>query len=75
MRLAPTTMAVIAGWGSVTYLLVNTFGWMVLLAIVGVLVAATGSAIALVKTSDHDDAEFVQPVTPESDDISWRNAA
>ena len=71
----PLSLAVIAGWGSVTFLLVNTFGWFVLLAIVGVVAAGTATAVVLVKASSEDDSEYVLPAIPESDDVSWRNAA
>lgn len=71
----PLAVAVLAGWGSITFVLVNSFGWMVLLAIAGVVVAGSAAAVALVKTGDREQVEFTTASHSEQDERSFRNAA
>ncbi len=71
----PLAIAVLAGWGSITYVLVNSFGWMVILAVAGVVVAGTAAAVVLVKTGDRDVAEVPARSRSESDERHYRNAA
>ncbi len=71
----PLSVAVIAGWGGISFLLVNAFGWMVLLALAGVIVAGAGAAVALVKTSDDESYELPSASPAETDEGRFRNAA
>ncbi len=71
----PLAVAVLAGWGSITFVLLNAFGWTVILAIAGVVVAGSAAAVALVKTGDRDIAEFPAKSNAEPEDGQFRNAA
>ncbi len=72
----PIAVAVLVGWGSLSFVLFTAFGWLVLLAIAGVVAAGTASAVILARTGDKDDMELV-PVSDTSDQSQsrFRNAA
>ena len=41
----PIAVGVIAGWGTISFVLVNAFGWTVILAIAGVVIAGSAAAV------------------------------
>ncbi len=71
----PVAVAVLAGWGSISFVLVNAFGWVILLAIAGVVFAGSAAAVAIVKTGSDDSLDVPLPSTVESEETSFRNAA
>ena len=73
----PLAVAVLAGWGGISYMLVSSFGWVVVLAIAGVVIAGSAAAVALVKTGGRVPAEVptpIQRIEPEEQQ-HFRNAA
>ena len=71
----PLSIAVLAGWGSLSFVLVNTFGWIVILAIAGVVMAGAVSAIVLVRTGDRNRVELTNSNAIEQQDPGFRNVA
>jgi hypothetical protein len=72
----PLSVAVIAGWGSLSFVLVNTFGWLVIVAIAGFVLAGAAAAVVLVRTGDRgQQVEFTSSAVPEQQETEYRNAA
>ncbi len=76
----PLSIAVFAGWGSLSFVLVNSFGWLVILAIVGVVAAGVAGAVVLVKAGDRNQVEApashsVPSAPAETAERQYRNAA
>ncbi len=71
----PLSVAVVAGWVAMSLILVNAFGWTVLLAIGGVVLAGAGAAVALVKTGAADPVELGSSENGESEDVEFGKAA
>ena len=72
----PLSIAVLAGWGSLSFVLVNAFGWVVILALAGVVLAGVAAAVALVKTGDRNRVEVAtSTVTENHQETSFRNVA
>lgn len=61
----PLSIAVLAGWGSLSFVLVSAFGWIVIFAIAGVVLAGVAAAIVLVKTGDRNKVELTRVAEPQ----------
>lgn len=70
----PLAIAVLAAWGSVSFVLFNAFGWIVILAIAGVIFAGVAGAVALVKAGDRNHVEM-EAEGSESSEQSFRHVA
>jgi hypothetical protein len=51
-------LAVLAGWGSLLFVFVSTFGWLVILAVAGIVIAGATAAIILVRTRDGNEVDM-----------------
>ena len=71
----PLAVAVLVGWGSISFVLFTAFGWPVILAIAGVVTAGTVSAVVLVRTGDRDPVEMPVSETSDHTEGRFRNAA
>lgn len=72
----PLSVAVLVGWAAITFVLVSAFGWVVILAIAGVVFAGSVAAVALAKTGERGSMEVPVAVHQrESDENRFRNAA
>lgn len=71
----PLSVAVLVGWGAISFVLVNAFGWMVIVALAGVVVAGSAAAVALVKTGGSEPMEFPVSSRSEPEEKRFRNAA
>lgn len=71
----PLAIAVLAGWGSVSFALVNAFGWMVILAIVGVVFGGVVAGVVLVKAGSRNPVEIVIPESSENTGTEFRKVA
>jgi hypothetical protein len=75
----PVAVGVLAGWGGLSFLMFNAFGWWVLLGIFGV--AAAGAAVALVlvhggsRSEDEIAAYYAKPRAEVSSEVRFRKAA
>ena len=72
----PLAVAVLAGWGSISFLLFNAFGWVVIAAVAGIAVAGLTGAVALVRTGERGNVDVVEARTStEQAETQYRNAA
>ena len=71
----PIAIAVLVGWGSLSFVLFAAFGWLVLLAIAGVVAAGTASAVVLARTGDRDSVEMSVSNTSDQAQGRFHNAA
>ena len=71
----PMAAGVLLGWGSISFLLFNAFGWVVIAAIGGVAVAGLVASILLVRGGSRADIEMVPESKVESTETQYRNAA
>ena len=51
----PVAVGVLAGWGGLSFLMFNAFGWWVLVGIFGVVTAGSAAALVLVRTGSRSD--------------------
>jgi hypothetical protein len=72
----PLSLGVLAAWGSLSYFLVNAFGWFALLAIAGIVFAGATAAVFLVKTGERGrQAETGATSIDEQQDSGFSKAA
>lgn len=71
----PLAVAVLAGWGGLSFVLVNAFGWFVILAIAGVVIGGATAAIALVRAGDRNHVEPSTASASERSDSRFKNVA
>lgn len=71
----PLSIAVLAGWGSLSFVLINAFGWFVLLAIIGVVAVGVAGSVILVRSGSREQLETATAPRLEQDDEQLRDAA
>ena len=71
----PLSVAVLAGWGSLSFVLVSAFGWLVILAVAGIVIAGVSAAIFLVRTGDRNRVELTASNSMDQQDSGFRNVA
>ena len=62
----PLSLAVLAGWGSISFVLVSAFGWFVILAIAGVVAAGSAAAVVMAKTGERGEADIAAALVAEA---------
>jgi hypothetical protein len=75
----PVAVGVLAGWGGLSFLMFNAFGWWVILGIFGVVTAGAAAALLLVRTGSRSDdeiaAHYAKPGHEVSSEVRFRKAA
>ena len=71
----PLSVAVLGGWATLSYILVSNFGWLVILAVAGIVLAGATAAIILVRTGDRNRVEMPQVKVAEPSETGFRNVA
>lgn len=74
----PMAIAVVAGWGSLSYFLYAAFGWGVIVAIVAVVAVAVTAGVLLVRTGDRSrqfELEIAARPSAEQQETRYSRAA
>lgn len=71
----PLSVAVLGGWATLSFILVSNFGWLVILAVAGIVIAGATAAIFLVRTGDRNRVEMPRIEVAEQTETGYRNVA